>query len=160
MQIKRWTFRSGSIRFQFFSFLAMLLLILLLLLNVYPLISARDAVFQEKEKAMESQAATLASALASLDNPDQESIAEVLRFLDIQGYDRIIVAGKTGDIIYDTQTHARPQTAAGDLLVALGSKTVFRSSQEDEAFSSSYAIPISSQSTVTGAVYLLSLIHI
>lgn len=34
----------------------MLLLILLLLLNVYPLISARDAVFQEKEKAMESQA--------------------------------------------------------------------------------------------------------
>ena len=104
----------------------MLLLILLLLLNVYPLISARDAVFQEKEKAMESQAATLASALASLDNPDQESIAEVLRFLDIQGYDRIIVAGKTGDIIYDTQTHARPQTAAGDLLVALGSKTVFR----------------------------------
>ena len=154
MQIKRWTFRSGSIRFQFFSFLAMLLLILLLLLNVYPLISARDAVFQEKEKAMESQAATLASALASLDNPDQESIAEVLRFLDIQGYDRIIVAGKTGDIIYDTQTHARPQTAAGDLLVALGSKTVFRSSQEDEAFSSSYAIPISSQSTVTGAVYL------
>ena len=52
MQIKRWTFRSGSIRFQFFSFLAMLLLILLLLLNVYPLISARDAVFQEKEKAM------------------------------------------------------------------------------------------------------------
>ena len=107
----------------------MLLLILLLLLNVYPLISARDAVFQEKEKAMESQAATLASALASLDNPDQESIAEVLRFLDIQGYDRIIVAGKTGDIIYDTQTHARPQTAAGDLLSALGSKTVFRSSQ-------------------------------
>ena len=106
MQIKRWTFRSGSIRFQFFSFLAMLLLILLLLLNVYPLISARDAVFQEKEKAMESQAATLASALASLDNPDQESIAEVLRFLDIQGYDRIIVAGKTGDIVYDTQTHA------------------------------------------------------
>lgn len=154
MQIKRWTFRSGSIRFQFFSFLAMLLLILLLLLNVYPLISARDAVFQEKEKAMESQAATLASALASLDNPDQESIAEVLRFLDIQGYDRIIVAGKTGDIIYDTQTHARPQTAAGDLLSALGSKTVFRSSQEDEAFSSSYAIPISSQSTITGAVYL------
>ena len=132
----------------------MLLLILLLLLNVYPLISARDAVFQEKEKAMESQAATLASALASLDNPDQESIAEVLRFLDIQGYDRIIVAGKTGDIVYDTQTHARPQTAAGDLLSALGSKTVFRSSQEDEAFSSSYAIPISSQSTVTGAVYL------
>ena len=51
-------------------------------------------------------------------------------------------------------SHARPQTAAGDLLVALGSKTVFRSSQEDEAFSSSYAIPISSQSTVTGAVYL------
>ena len=154
MQRRRGTVRSGSTRFQVSSFRAMRLLILRLLLNVYPLISARDAVFQEKEKAMESQAATLASALASLDNPDQESIAEVLRFLDIQGYDRIIVAGKTGDIIYDTQTHARPQTAAGDLLVALGSKTVFRSSQEDEAVAGSAASPISSRSTVTGAVYL------
>ncbi len=58
----------------------MLLLILLLLLNVYPLISARDAVFQEKEKAMESQAATLASALASLDNPDQEALPRCCAF--------------------------------------------------------------------------------
>ena len=53
MQIKRWTFRSGSIRFQFFSFLAMLLLILLLLLNV-PLVRAhgQDAAQQTARQAL------------------------------------------------------------------------------------------------------------
>ena len=57
---------TGSISFQFFSFIVMLLLLLLLLLNIFPYVSTRDAVYQEKEKAMESQASTLASALAGL----------------------------------------------------------------------------------------------
>ncbi len=68
---------------------------------------------------MESQAATLASALASLDNPDRRALPRCCAFSTFRDYDRIIVAGKTGDIVYDTQTHARPQTAAGDLLSAL-----------------------------------------
>ena len=63
MQTK-WKIKAGSIRFQFFCFLAILLLILLLLLNIYPYVSARDAVYQEKHRAMESQGSTLSSAIA------------------------------------------------------------------------------------------------
>ena len=54
-----------SIRFQFIAFIAALLVILLLLLNTYPLISSRDAVFEEKRSSLSGQAAVIASADAS-----------------------------------------------------------------------------------------------
>ena len=93
---------TGSISFQFFSFIALLLLILLLLLNIFPYVSTRDAVYQEKEKAMESQASTLASALAGLERPDEENVAEVLRLLDMQGFERVTVTDRNGAAVYDT----------------------------------------------------------
>ncbi len=144
-------FNPGSIRFRFFAFLVLLLLILLLLLNFYPYVSVRDAVYQEKEKSMESRAATLTSALSGLDRPDAESVAEVLRLLDIQGYDRVTVTDGEGRVIYDVGSSA---DAGGDIRSVLAGKTVFRSSLVGESFQSSYAIPISSQGQITGAVYL------
>ena len=142
----------GSIRFRFFAFLVMLLLILLLLLNLYPYVSVRDAVYQEKEKSMESRAATLASALSGLDRPDSDSVAEVLRLLDVRDYDRILYTDSEGRVIYDTDSGAE---LTDDLLTALRDrKTVFRSSLREGVFLSSYAIPVSAQGVVTGAVYL------
>ena len=86
---------TGSISFQFFSFIAMLLAVLLMMLNIFPYVSTRDAVYQEKEKALESQASMLASALMGLERPDEENVAEVLRLLDMQGYERVTIAGGT-----------------------------------------------------------------
>ena len=151
MKSKR-IFNPGSIRFQFFSFLAMLLLLLLLLLNIYPYVSARDAVYQEKQKYLESQATTISSALATLDRPDQESISGVLKLLGIQGFDRITVAGSDGELIYNSGSAAG--SFQSDLSIALRSKTVFRSALDGAGFSSSYSIPVSSQGTLTGAVYI------
>ena len=142
---------TGSMRFQFFSFIGLLLLILLLLLNLYPYFSTRDAVYQEKEKSMESQAATLASALAGLTRPDQEGVAEVLRLLDIRDYDRVIVTDREGNMIYNVGSG---EALIVDLETALGGKTVFRSALRGESFSSSYTMPISAQGTITGAVLL------
>ena len=45
-----------SIRFQILSFILALLLVLLLLLNTYPLISSRDAIFEEKRSSMTASA--------------------------------------------------------------------------------------------------------
>ncbi len=144
---------TGSISFQFFSFIGMLLLILLLLLNVFPYVSTRDAVYQEKEKAMESQASTLASALAGLEKPDEENVAEVLRLLDMQGFERVTVADRNGVAVYDSDggsgTGVEP-----DMLTALTGKTVFRSVFRDASFLSSYAIPICSQLKISGVVFL------
>ena len=92
-----------SIRFQFISFITGLLLILLILLNTYPITSSRDAVFEEKRSSLDGQAATLAASLSGLERPSRESVAEVLRFLDLSGFSRIVVTDADGLVIYDTQ---------------------------------------------------------
>ena len=144
---------TGSISFQFFSFIAMLLAVLLVMLNVFPYVSTRDAVYQEKEKAMESQASTLASALTGLEQPDEENVAEVLRLLDMQGFERVTIANVDGYAVYDSDG-ADGEEVEPDLLTALEGKTVFRSVFRDGSFLSSYAIPIASARDITGAVFL------
>ena len=144
-----------SIRFQFISFITCLLLILLVLLNTYPIISSRDAVFEEKRSSMDGQAALLASSLASLDRPSRESVAEVLRFLDLSGFTRIVVTDAQGVVIYDTQPGSvGRETDLEDVKQALTGKTVFRSEFRNAAFSSSVVTPMSNQGFLTGAVYL------
>ena len=140
-----------SIRFQFIAFITALLLILLLLLNTYPLISSRDAIFEEKRSSMTAQAATVASSLSSLDRLNAENIAEVLRYLDLSGYSRVLVTDQAGEPLYDSESSAGP---AEDVEICLTGKTVFRSAFSDAAFNSSIAIPLSAQGTLTGALYL------
>ncbi len=144
-----------SIRFRFFAFIAALLLVLLLLLNTYPLVSSRDAVYEEKRSSLAAAASVLASSLAGLDRLSQESVAEVLTFLDISGYSRILVADRGGTVVYDDHGAVGGRTQIADVLTALDeSKTVFRSRLEEDAFRSSYAAPMSAQGAITGAVYL------
>lgn len=147
-----------SLRFQFYTFIASLLVLLLLLLNTYPLISSRDAVFEEKRSSMTAQAAVIASSLAGLDRLSRESIAEVFTFLDLSGYSRILVTDGNGDVLYDDGGTAAEAAQLQDVHTALeNSKTVFRSRFAGGAFSSSLAMPMSYQGAMTGAVYLSEL---
>lgn len=143
-----------SMRFQIFAFLGLLLAVLLLLVNIYPVTTARDTAFHEKESAMGGQAATVASALAKLDRPDTESIAEVLRLLDIRGLERITVTDAEGTVMYDNSGAAGRQTENEDILSALRGKNVFRSKFRESSFISCCTAPMSSQGQITGAVYL------
>ena len=140
-----------SIRFQFIAFITALLLILLLLLNTYPLISSRDAIFEEKRSSLTAQAATVAASLSSLERLNQENITEVLRYLELGGYARVLVADRDGKTLYDSDASGGETE---DLATCLQGKTVFRSSFSDGAFISSIAIPLSAQGELTGALYL------
>ena len=140
-----------SIRTQFISFIVALLLILLLLLNTYPLISSRDAIFEEKRSSMSAQASTAAAPLNGLERLNRENIAEVLRYLDLSGYSRVLVTDREGNPLYDSGSNA---LIPGDVATCLTGKTVFRSSFSEEAFVSSMAIPLSAQGELTGALYL------
>ena len=143
--------KPHSIRFRFLVFLLAILLLLLLLLNTYPIISSRDAVFEEKRSSLSGQAAVVSSALGGLEKLSREGVAEVLKFLDLGGVDRIVVAGTDAAVIYDDHSGA---VETADLERALLGKSVFRSVFSGAAFRSSMTAPVSSQGTVIGAVTL------
>lgn len=143
-----------SLRVQIFSFIAAILLILLLLLNTYPMTSSRDMVFEEKHSAMSSQATVIASSLSGLDRLTKESVAEVLRILDIGGYARTVVTDADGLVLYDDGGTVDEDTDIEELLLALTGKCVFRSLFTGEAFASSYAMPVYGQGAAMGALYI------
>ncbi|MGI5976280.1 MAG: sensor histidine kinase [Candidatus Limivicinus sp.] len=143
-----------SIRFQLTSFITTVLLILLVLLNTYPIISSRDRVFEEKRNSMSGQAAVVASSLANLDSPNDKSIAEVLRLLDIRGFERIAVVDSEGKVLYDDRGAVGIGTDIDDIKTALKGKTVFRSKFADSAFESCFAMPMHSGGENVGAVYI------
>jgi len=143
-----------SLRFKVLVFIGALLVVLLLLLNFYPLTSSRDMVFEEKRNAMENQASVISSSLSGLDRLSRDGIAEVLRFLDISGISRTVVVDGTGKVLYDDAGPSGKITDNQDILTALEGKTVFRSNFEDAAFSSSFAMPMNTQGSVSGVVYI------
>ena len=140
-----------SIRFRSMAFLALLLAVLLLLLNTFPVISSRDAVFEEKRSAMSSRAALLASSLSGLDRLSEAGIDEVLSFLELSDYDRIAVVDETGSPLYDSGNSELPME---DIRRALSGKAVFRSRFGESAFLSSITMPVNGKGVLTGAVYL------
>ena len=144
-----------SIRFQLFAFIAVLLVILLLLLNTYPLVSSRDAVFEEKKSSISAQAAVVASSLVSLDKLTEDNIGEVLDLLDITGYARTVIVDEGGKVIYDDGGGKVGQPSElKELASALRGKAVFRSIFAASAFDSAFAMPMMAQNELRGAIYL------
>ena len=144
-----------SLRFQLIAFVAALLIVLLVLLNTYPIISSRDAVLEEKRSSLTGQAAVISSSLSSLDRLSRESVAEVLRFLDISGFSRIIVVDDEGTVVYDDRGPAGAATDIEDIYTAINdSKTVFHPIFANGSFTCGLVMPLSAQGAITGAVYI------
>lgn len=143
-----------SIRFKIIAFITALLCMLLLILNTFPLSSSRDRVFEEKHSALSSQTAVLASSLSTLDNPDAESVGDVLKLLEISGFDRIVVVDDEGRVIYDDRGDTGEKTDIQALHTALQGKSVFHSRFENQAFISNCAIPMYNKGATVGAVYI------
>ena len=140
-----------SLRTKFIAFILLILITLLLLLNTYPIISSRDTVFEEKRSAMSAQVSVVSSALGGLDRLSREGVSDVLRFLDLGSFSRIIVIDETGTVIYDDGSDS---PNLDDLLDSLNGYAVFRSVFSNESFISSIAAPIGTKDMITGAVAL------
>ena len=89
-----------SIRIQLITFITAVLLIFLVMLNIYPITSSRDLIFEEKKSALSSQAAVVASSLSGLDRLGPESVGEVLQLLDLGGFSRTVIAAAAGALTY------------------------------------------------------------
>ena len=143
-----------SIRIQLLAFITAVLLIFLVILNIYPITSARDLIFEEKKSALSSQAAVVASSLAGLDRLSPESVREVLQLLDLGEDSRTVSAGADGAVVYADAAVTLAERDSGDILSSLEGNCVFRSRFSDAAFFSSYAMPILSRGATVGAVFL------
>ena len=142
-----------SIRIQLITFIAAVLLIFLVILNIYPITSSRDLIFEEKKSALSSQAAVVASSLSGLDRLAPESVGEVLQLLDLGAFSHTVIAAGDGSVVYD-DGGAGGERKDEDIRSALGGNCVFRSRFTSEAFDSSYSMPVSSRGATIGAVYL------
>ena len=144
-----------SIRTLFIAFVSILLVILLVLLNLFPLTASRDQVFEEKKASLSAQAAVISSSLGGLDILTKESVSDVLTFLDITGFARIVVADSDGNIVYDDSASSDTVPEITDLKDVRSGKIVFHSVFRDSAFQSVVASPISSRlGIITGVVCL------
>ena len=143
-----------SIKLKLYTFIFILLVSLFILLNIYPLRSSRDAIFEEKRSSLTGQGTAAASAIARLEKLTGSSIGEVLNLLDMGNYSRIIVTDHDGMVLYDSSGPANYMTDDEDILTALNGKTVFRSVFRDAAFTSSYVTPMTTQNSTVGCFYI------
>lgn len=140
-----------SIRLKFIAFILAILVALLLLLNTYPITSARDAIFEEKRSSMSAQGSLVSSALSGLEKLSSDGVADVLRFLELGSYSRLIVTDTEGNTVYDDGTSAAELT---DVQPALEGKAVFRSVFSNAVFQSSITLPVGTKNSVQGTVCL------
>lgn len=107
-----------------------------------------------KKSSLSAQASVIAASLSNLDRLESKSVGEVVRVLEVQGLSRLMVVDAAGTVLYDDGGGTGYVTDVGDVFTALSGKTAYRSKFAGSAFSSSYAMPVSTQRAVSGAVYL------
>ena len=142
---------THSIRFQFILFILAILLVLILMMNIYPLTSSRETMFQEKRSSLTSQASAVSSALARLDSLSPDEVARVIGAMDLDNFDRTAVIDPDSRTIYDS---GKGDFDPEDLQTALRGKTAFQTALTRTNFISSIAVPILSPEGVRGAVAL------
>ena len=142
---------THSIRFKFILFILAILLVLILMMNIYPLTSSRETMFQEKRSSLTSQASAVSSALARLDSLSPDEVARVIGAMDLDNFDRTAVIGPDSRTIYN---NGKGDFDPEDLQTALRGKTAFQTALTRTNFISSIAVPILSPEGVRGAVAL------
>ncbi len=142
---------THSIRFKFILFILAILLVLILLLNLYPVTSSRETMFQEKRSSLTSQASAVSSALAGSAPLDEAQVSRIIGALDLGNFDRVTVLNTEGQTVYDDgEGDFHPE----DLQTALRGETAFQTALTGTDFISSIAVPIVAPDGLRGAVAL------
>ena len=129
------------------------------LLNTYPLLVSRDLVITSKETSLQSQAGFIAGALAVSETLTEEGVEQAMEDLGPMTFNRIMITGPTGLVLYDTEEvgNARGHYALlWEITTALRDtgNDVFRCEYRDGAFRSWAVAPVAYRNMVIGAVYL------
>ena len=146
-----------SLQSRFILSFGALIAALLLFLNLYPIVTSEDLVFQSKQDALWRQADIITSTLAGGEGLTAEGVEANLTKLGVTSLDRVLVTDPSGKVLYDTSEvdNARDRYALlWEVVSALKGNDVFRSEYRDGAFRSRAAAPILYRGMTQGAVYL------
>ena len=148
-----------SIQVKFALTYILIVAAVLSLLNTYPLLVSRDRVITSKETSLQSQAGFIAGALAVSETLTEEGVEQAMEDLGPMTFNRIMITGPTGLVLYDTEEvgNARGHYALlWEITTALRDtgNDVFRCEYRDGAFRSWAVAPVAYRNMVIGAVYL------
>ena len=148
-----------SIQVKFALTYILIVAAVLSLLNTYPLLVSRDLVITSKETSLQSQAGFIAGALAVSETLTEEGVEQAMEDLGPMTFNRIMITGPTGLVLYDTEEvgNARGHYALlCEITTALRDtgNDVFRCEYRDGAFRSWAVAPVVYRNMVIGAVYL------
>ena len=148
-----------SIQVKFALTYILIVAAVLSLLNTYPLLVSRDLVITSKETSLQSQAGFIAGALAVSETLTAEGVEQAMEDLGPMTFNRIMITGPTGLVLYDTEEvgNARGHYALlWEITTALRDtgNDVFRCEYRDGAFRSWAVAPVVYRNMVIGAVYL------
>ncbi len=145
-----------SIRVRFLLSYLVIILSLLVFVNIYPIITFQNSVFQMKQTAVQNQASVVASALSGLGTLTEDEVGQVMEQLDLSALNRLIVTDETGLVLYDTteeEDTLGKYALLPEITQALQGKDVFRSDYTEDTFRSRAAVPVVYRNVLIGAVY-------
>jgi len=126
-------------------------------MNTYFLTASRHMMFASKQTALEKQAFAIGTSLSALDTLSGSSVGQVMEFLEVGSFARVIVIDSRGAELYNSQktdTDITDSQIVDYLNEALAGNDVFYSSFSDNAFSSSIFMPIVMDNSIVGAFFL------
>ncbi|NMA36843.1 MAG: HAMP domain-containing protein, partial [Papillibacter sp.] len=125
--------------------------------NIYPIISYRDMLFELKYASLKNQASLIASSLSPLSTLKEEEVGKVLDLLNDTNLERILITDNEARIVYDSlgnKANIGKYVLFPEVLKALTGKDVFYSKIKGSVISSRACLPVLSEGTITGTVYI------
>ena len=81
---------------------------------------ARQLTFTSKETSLEGQVSVITASVTALDNYSEESVTQVMRLLDIEGVNRVLVVNSDRETLYEPyENGADPDGPEGRAVRAL-----------------------------------------
>ena len=104
--------RKYSVQLSFVSIFFVFIALAIYLLNTYPTISSRDIVFSSKRETMLAQTSVMSSSLSGLEMLSADGVEQVMKLVDVNEFDRVVVTDGQLRILYDSLGRDRVGAAA------------------------------------------------
>ena len=134
--------------------------ILLLVQTITPINITENMIFSYKHQLLMEEAEAIASSLNSAMELTSESVESVMSIFGRFDTAHVVVTDADGTVLYSSDPEGTPPGLSAlfpEIISALKGNDAFRCTYTGEAFESYCAMPIMSESTIIGCVYLAQL---